>query len=308
MDLDAVRTFVAAADAGQFQEAAASAVDHPAGRLQAHRRAGEGPGRAPVHPHRARRPAHHRRPGVPAPRPRTSPGRGAGRRLRPSRPARAARRRDRPAARDGGAAARLPPRASRDRTRRRDPRRRRGHRRRRAGTIDASFRASPARAASARRHRGRPGARRAASNSSPARPTRSPPPARSPPRNSPDTGSGCPASSPAPSGPPTTTTSPPRSASPSKSTGPDFGTEPLLDAIADSPTLATLVGEQTRLAWPAHHDLRRIPLHTPTPVYPHSLLSRPDNPHPTLTTLHTYLISTHPNHAAPGTWTPKWAQ
>ena len=69
VDLDAVRTFVAAADAGQFQEAAADAVDHPAGRLQAHRRAGERPGCAPVHPHRARRPAHHRRPGVPAARP-----------------------------------------------------------------------------------------------------------------------------------------------------------------------------------------------------------------------------------------------
>jgi len=29
------------------------------------------------------------------------------------------------------------------------------------------------------------------------------------------------------------------------------GTEPLLDTIAASPSLATLVGEQTRITWPA---------------------------------------------------------
>jgi len=88
-------------------------------------------------------------------------------------------------------------------------------------------------------------------------------------------------------------------------TGPDFGTEPLLDTIADSPLLATFVGEQTRVLWPAHQDLRRIPVHDPTPVYPHSLIWRGDNPHPALTALRAHLGSAGMDR---DTWTPKWAQ
>lgn len=90
--------------------------------------------------------------------------------------------------------------------------------------------------------------------------------------------------------------------------GPNFGTEPLLDAIADSSTLATFVGEHTRLLWPADYDLRRIALHAPTPVYPHSLIWRNDNPHSALTALRNYLGSTQPDHLDTRTWTPKWAQ
>ena len=89
-------------------------------------------------------------------------------------------------------------------------------------------------------------------------------------------------------------------------TGPNFGTEPLLDAIADSPALATFVGEQTRLVWPAGYDLRRIPLRDPTPVYPHSLIWRRDNPHPALAALRGYLGSAPPRHRDGGTWTPAW--
>ncbi|MFV8182820.1 MULTISPECIES: LysR family transcriptional regulator [unclassified Streptomyces] len=88
-------------------------------------------------------------------------------------------------------------------------------------------------------------------------------------------------------------------------TGPDFGTEPLLDTIADSPQLATFVGEQTRVLWPADHDLRRIPVHGPTPVYPHSLIWRGDNPHPALSALRAHLGSPDGDR---DTWTPKWAQ
>jgi DNA-binding transcriptional LysR family regulator len=73
--------------------------------------------------------------------------------------------------------------------------------------------------------------------------------------------------------------------------GPDFGTEPLLDVIADSSAVATFVGEQTRLLWPADYGLRRIALCDPTPVYPHSLIWRGDNPHPALTGLCDYLGS-----------------
>ncbi|MER6418353.1 LysR family transcriptional regulator [Streptomyces sp. NPDC001137] len=88
-------------------------------------------------------------------------------------------------------------------------------------------------------------------------------------------------------------------------TGPDFGTEPLLDTIADSPLLATFVGVQTRMVWPADHDLRRIPVRDPTPVYPHSLVWRADNPHPALASLRAHLGTARRD---AGTWTPKWAQ
>ncbi|CAM4008027.1 hypothetical protein NOGI109294_22110 [Nocardiopsis gilva] len=90
--------------------------------------------------------------------------------------------------------------------------------------------------------------------------------------------------------------------------GPNFGAEPLLDAIADSPALATFVGEQTRLVWPADHDLRRIAVHSPTPVYPHSLIWRRDNPHPGLAKLRGYLGSAQPDRCDAETWTPHWAQ
>lgn len=91
-------------------------------------------------------------------------------------------------------------------------------------------------------------------------------------------------------------------------TGPDFGTEPLLDTIADSSEPAAFVGEQTRLVWPADDDLRRVAVHDPTPVYPHSLIWRSDNPHPALAALRDYLGSTRPDHRDAETWTPKWAQ
>ncbi len=89
-------------------------------------------------------------------------------------------------------------------------------------------------------------------------------------------------------------------------TDPSFGTEPPLDVTPGSPALATFVGEQTRLVWPAHYDLRRIAVHGPTPVYPHSLIWRTGNRHPGLTKLRSYLGSRPPRPAA-GTWTPAWA-
>ncbi|NUP47308.1 MAG: LysR family transcriptional regulator [Catenulispora sp.] len=73
------------------------------------------------------------------------------------------------------------------------------------------------------------------------------------------------------------------------SLGPNFGTDHLLDVVAGSSDVATLVGEKPRLAWSAGHDLRRIPLREPTPAYPHSLVWRSDNPHPGLAGLRAYL-------------------
>ncbi|MFI9627359.1 LysR family transcriptional regulator [Streptomyces sp. NPDC052042] len=88
--------------------------------------------------------------------------------------------------------------------------------------------------------------------------------------------------------------------------GPDFGIEALLDAIAGSDSLATFFGERTPLVWPAGHDLRRIPLRGPTPVYPHSLLWRAGNPHPALAALRDYLAAIRLPRADTVTWVPAW--
>ncbi len=89
--------------------------------------------------------------------------------------------------------------------------------------------------------------------------------------------------------------------------GPVFGNEALLAEIADSPELATLVGEGTRYLWPDGYDLRRIPVRDPALVYPLSLIWRDDNPHPALAAFRDHLDSRRT--AAPAeAWTPTWAQ
>ncbi|MDI5973266.1 LysR family transcriptional regulator [Streptomyces sp. SL13] len=89
-------------------------------------------------------------------------------------------------------------------------------------------------------------------------------------------------------------------------TGPNFGSDALLDTVSGTPALATFMGEPARLVWPAGHVLRRIPVTDPTPVYPHSLLWHRDNPHPALATLRTHLAATTTGHDAAGTWAPGW--
>jgi DNA-binding transcriptional LysR family regulator len=89
---------------------------------------------------------------------------------------------------------------------------------------------------------------------------------------------------------------------------PSFGTEPLLDVIAGSPELATFVGKQTRLAWPAGHDLRRIAVRDPTPIYPHSLIWRSGNRHPALRALRNHLGPGQRDPRRSGAWTPAWAR
>ncbi|MBV2353937.1 LysR family transcriptional regulator [Streptomyces sp. J2-1] len=86
--------------------------------------------------------------------------------------------------------------------------------------------------------------------------------------------------------------------------GPDFGAAPLLDTLAESGALATLVGAMTHLVWPPEHGLRRVPLRAPTPVYRHSLLHRAEDRHPVLAALRRYLADTHVPEA--DVWTPAW--
>ncbi|MEU0727661.1 LysR family transcriptional regulator [Streptomyces sp. NPDC006140] len=90
--------------------------------------------------------------------------------------------------------------------------------------------------------------------------------------------------------------------------GPNFGLEALLDTIAGSPTVATFLSERTPHVWPVGHDLRLVPLRDPTPVYPHSLLWRLDNPHPGLTALRDHLTATRPRPPEGETWRPWWAE
>jgi DNA-binding transcriptional LysR family regulator len=68
-----------------------------------------------------------------------------------------------------------------------------------------------------------------------------------------------------------------------------FGADPMVDVLATTPELATLLGEGHRLDWPASHDLRRIPIRDPAASYPHSLLWRAGNPHPGLRALRKFL-------------------
>lgn len=89
--------------------------------------------------------------------------------------------------------------------------------------------------------------------------------------------------------------------------GPHFGTEHLLDVLADSSSLANLAGEHTRYLWPDHYGLRRIPICHPTPVYPASLIWHEDNPHPALATLLDHLTSTRTERPDTEIWVPPWA-
>ncbi|SOR76646.1 hypothetical protein SCNRRL3882_0129 [Streptomyces chartreusis NRRL 3882] len=78
-----------------------------------------------------------------------------------------------------------------------------------------------------------------------------------------------------------------------------------MDTLADSASLATLVGSGDRYLWPQTHDLRRIPLHDPTPVYPHVLLFRSGDQHPVLTALRDHLRTAGPP-SRHDVWAPDW--
>jgi DNA-binding transcriptional LysR family regulator len=86
--------------------------------------------------------------------------------------------------------------------------------------------------------------------------------------------------------------------------GPVFGNEALLDEIADSSELATLVGERSRYLWSDSYDLRRIPIRDPTLSYPMSLIWRDDNPHPALSKFRDYLHCRRADAPDAEVWTP----
>lgn len=87
--------------------------------------------------------------------------------------------------------------------------------------------------------------------------------------------------------------------------GPHFGDEVLLDTLADSADVATLVGARDRYIWPAKYDLRRIPVVNPTLAYPLSLILPRTNPHPGLRGIVAHLGSLP---RLPETvWLPSWA-
>ena len=90
--------------------------------------------------------------------------------------------------------------------------------------------------------------------------------------------------------------------------GPVFGNEALLAEIADSADLGTLVGEGSRYLWPDSYDLRRIPVRDPAPVYPMSLIWRDDNPHPALSRLRDYLDTRRMEVPDVEVWTPTWGR
>jgi DNA-binding transcriptional LysR family regulator len=86
--------------------------------------------------------------------------------------------------------------------------------------------------------------------------------------------------------------------------GPHFGDEVLLDTLADSADVATLVGSRDRYIWPTNHDLRRIPIVDPAIAYPLSLILPRTGPHPGLRGVITHLESL-PRVPEP-VWRPAW--
>jgi DNA-binding transcriptional LysR family regulator len=86
--------------------------------------------------------------------------------------------------------------------------------------------------------------------------------------------------------------------------GPNFGNEVLLDALAESADVATLVGAGDRYLWPANYDLRRIPIVNPTIAYPLSLILPRTKPHPSLHAIINHFASLP---LLPDmTWRPSW--
>lgn len=90
--------------------------------------------------------------------------------------------------------------------------------------------------------------------------------------------------------------------------GPNFGNEPLLEEIADSPRLTTLVGERSRYLWPVSYDLRRIPVVRPAPVFPLYVVWAEGNTQHGLTMLLDYLCAHQQSYEPDDVWLPSWIE
>jgi DNA-binding transcriptional LysR family regulator len=87
-------------------------------------------------------------------------------------------------------------------------------------------------------------------------------------------------------------------------TGPVFGMDHMLDVIGESSTLCTFFGVHTIVDWTTRPKLRRIPVRDPAPVYPHALIWRADNTHPGLAALRDYLGQSQQTNTE--VWLPSW--
>lgn len=88
---------------------------------------------------------------------------------------------------------------------------------------------------------------------------------------------------------------------------PNFGNEALLDELAGSSRLATLVGRGSRYLWPASYDLRRVPVVDPAPVFPLYAVHVEQHAHPDLPMLLDYLRERcGTDEAGDGLWLPAW--
>ncbi|SDS92224.1 LysR family transcriptional regulator [Microlunatus soli] len=87
---------------------------------------------------------------------------------------------------------------------------------------------------------------------------------------------------------------------------PTHGAEPLLEAVAESSTLVTVIGDVGNLLWPPAYDLRCLRLVRPVPIYPHSLIVRRDNRHPAVDLLRTQGFPAR-RQPLEGSWEPSWS-
>ena len=90
--------------------------------------------------------------------------------------------------------------------------------------------------------------------------------------------------------------------------GPNFGNEALLAEISESSTRAMFVGANSRYVWPAPYALRRIPIVDPTPVYPICVVWSQHNDDPALGGLLSHLRTEYAAERVDDIWIPpNWA-
>ncbi len=89
--------------------------------------------------------------------------------------------------------------------------------------------------------------------------------------------------------------------------GPNFGMEHQLDTIENSATIATVVGVGTVIDPSSRPRLHRIDLRDPTPCYPWSVCVRTSDTHPALPVLLDHFERARPPEPT-DRWLPTWAQ